>query len=154
MGSLDYFPSFGTFISFQHSVVREKIAGHTSVNPLIYPTASDPRTRGAPRWEILKHNQKNETRRPALASEIRNERGRYGSSSTEAGVLIAHHRATARPLPKEERTINGGGTQSTTIAMPTGEASSWLLIRQNSYPYIYGAPSGGSMRKILEKTLY
>ncbi|GBM24366.1 hypothetical protein AVEN_202345-2-1, partial [Araneus ventricosus] len=40
---------------------------------------------------------------------------RYDRSSTEAGVLTAHHRTTARPLPNEVRTITDGGTQ------PTGE---------------------------------
>ncbi|GBM18767.1 hypothetical protein AVEN_134304-1 [Araneus ventricosus] len=33
---------------------------------------------------------------------------RCSSPSTEAGVLIANHLATARPLPKEVRTITGG----------------------------------------------
>ncbi|GBN78576.1 hypothetical protein AVEN_7880-1 [Araneus ventricosus] len=49
------------------------------------------------------------------------------ASSTEAGVLVANHLATARPLPKE---VTGGGTQSPTITIPTGEATSCLLIRQ------------------------
>ncbi|GBN32138.1 hypothetical protein AVEN_192420-1 [Araneus ventricosus] len=47
--------------------------------------------------------------RPALASGILNDTAEI-ASSTEAGVLVAHHRATARPLPKEVRTITGGGT--------------------------------------------
>ncbi|GBL89390.1 hypothetical protein AVEN_225903-1 [Araneus ventricosus] len=33
---------------------------------------------------------------------------RCDNSSTEAGVLIAYHHATARSLPKEELTIIGG----------------------------------------------
>ncbi|GBM32771.1 hypothetical protein AVEN_222214-1 [Araneus ventricosus] len=43
------------------------------------------------------------------------------TSSNEAGVLVAHHRATARPFPKEARTITGGVIQSPTITIPTGE---------------------------------
>ncbi|GBM98559.1 hypothetical protein AVEN_186096-1 [Araneus ventricosus] len=35
---------------------------------------------------------------------------RCNSSSTEAGVLLDYHQTTARPLPKEVRTITGGGT--------------------------------------------
>ncbi|GBM48290.1 hypothetical protein AVEN_134122-1, partial [Araneus ventricosus] len=34
------------------------------------------------------------------------------ASSTEAGVLVANHLATARSLPKEARTITSGGTQA------------------------------------------
>ncbi|GBL88215.1 hypothetical protein AVEN_172995-1 [Araneus ventricosus] len=34
---------------------------------------------------------------------------RCNSSSTEVGVLVPHHRAAARPLPKEVRTITVGG---------------------------------------------
>ncbi|GBO17060.1 hypothetical protein AVEN_172597-1, partial [Araneus ventricosus] len=47
-----------------------------------------------------------------------------------AQYLEAHHRATARPLPKEVRTITGGGIQRPSTTIPTGEASSCLLIRQ------------------------
>ncbi|GBM67870.1 hypothetical protein AVEN_71198-1 [Araneus ventricosus] len=43
---------------------------------------------------------------------------RCNSSSTETGVLITYHQATARALPKEVRTITGGGTQSPTITIP------------------------------------
>ncbi|GBM52336.1 hypothetical protein AVEN_64043-1 [Araneus ventricosus] len=46
---------------------------------------------------------------------------RWNSSSTEAGVLVAYPQATVRSLPKEARTITGGGTQSPTITMPTLE---------------------------------
>ncbi|GBL73690.1 hypothetical protein AVEN_230684-1 [Araneus ventricosus] len=52
------------------------------------------------------------------------------TSSTEAGVLVSSHLSTGRPLPKEVRTITGGGTQSPTITIPTGEESSSLLNRQ------------------------
>ncbi|GBM31424.1 hypothetical protein AVEN_98518-1 [Araneus ventricosus] len=52
------------------------------------------------------------------------------SSSTEAGVLIAYHQATAQPLPKEVRTITGGRTQSPSITIPPKEASARLLIRR------------------------
>ncbi|GBM23349.1 hypothetical protein AVEN_97755-1 [Araneus ventricosus] len=38
---------------------------------------------------------------------------RYDSSSTEAGLLVANHLATARTLPKEIRTIRGVRTLST-----------------------------------------
>ncbi|GBO04797.1 hypothetical protein AVEN_103896-1 [Araneus ventricosus] len=50
--------------------------------------------------------------------------------STEAGVIVGNHLATARPLPKEVRTITGRGTKGPTIAIPPGEVSSCLLIRQ------------------------
>ncbi|GBM28520.1 hypothetical protein AVEN_70122-1 [Araneus ventricosus] len=76
--------------------------------------------------------------RPVLVSEILNESFADSfrdssaeiTSSTEAGVLVANHLATARPLPKKVRTITGGGAQSPTITIPTGEASSYLLIQQ------------------------
>ncbi|GBM59625.1 hypothetical protein AVEN_218936-1 [Araneus ventricosus] len=35
--------------------------------------------------------------RPGEASGILNDSGRYDSSSVEDGVLVAHHRVTARP---------------------------------------------------------
>ncbi|GBL72912.1 hypothetical protein AVEN_128100-1 [Araneus ventricosus] len=67
------------------------------------------------------------------------------ASCTEAGVLVAHHRATARPLPKEVRTITGGGTQSPTITMLTGETSSCLLLRQQLISvYSWCPPVGDS----------
>ncbi|GBM63490.1 hypothetical protein AVEN_205838-1 [Araneus ventricosus] len=43
---------------------------------------------------------------------------RCNSSITEAGVLIAYHQATARPLPNDVRTITGPS-----ITIPPGEAS-------------------------------
>ncbi|GBN64162.1 hypothetical protein AVEN_215715-1 [Araneus ventricosus] len=44
------------------------------------------------------------------------------SSSTEAGVLVAHHRATARSLLKEVRTITGGRvTQPPPLLYPQGK---------------------------------
>ncbi|GBO26520.1 hypothetical protein AVEN_65433-1 [Araneus ventricosus] len=46
--------------------------------------------------------------------------------STEAGVLVAHHRVTAQPLLNKVRTITDGGTQSPTITIPTG-GSEFLL---------------------------
>ncbi|GBM44048.1 hypothetical protein AVEN_223171-1 [Araneus ventricosus] len=64
------------------------------------------------------------------------------SSSTEAGVLVSYHRATARPLPKEVRTITGGGTQSPTITIPTGDANPAYLSGSNSYPCTSGVPMG------------
>ncbi|GBM84965.1 hypothetical protein AVEN_120226-1 [Araneus ventricosus] len=51
------------------------------------------------------------------------------ASSTEAGVLVAHH-FHFQPLQKEVRTIIGRGSQSPTITIPTGESSSCLLIQQ------------------------
>ncbi|GBN01326.1 hypothetical protein AVEN_24144-1 [Araneus ventricosus] len=63
--------------------------------------------------------------------------------STEAGVLVANHLALARQLPKEVRTTTGGGTQSPTIAIPPGEASSCLLIRQQLIRVLAVPPSGG-----------
>ncbi|GBN15752.1 hypothetical protein AVEN_139067-1 [Araneus ventricosus] len=48
---------------------------------------------------------------------------RYNSSSIETGVLVANHLAMAGPLPKEVRAITGGGTQSSTITIPPGEAA-------------------------------
>ncbi|GBM54076.1 hypothetical protein AVEN_247690-1 [Araneus ventricosus] len=52
------------------------------------------------------------------------------ASSTEAGVLVAKHLATARPLPKEVYTIPGGWTKSPNIAILPGETTSCLLIRK------------------------
>ncbi|GBM51848.1 hypothetical protein AVEN_8710-1 [Araneus ventricosus] len=52
------------------------------------------------------------------------------ASSTETGILVAHHRAMAQPLPKEVRTITGRGTQSPITIIPTGEASSCVLIEE------------------------
>ncbi|GBN76094.1 hypothetical protein AVEN_86653-1 [Araneus ventricosus] len=49
------------------------------------------------------------------------------ASSTEVGILVANHPATARPLPKEVRTVTGGGFQSPTIAILAGEGSARLL---------------------------
>ncbi|GBM39993.1 hypothetical protein AVEN_217591-1, partial [Araneus ventricosus] len=40
------------------------------------------------------------------------------ASSTDAEVLVAHHRSTARPLPQEVRSIIGGETYSPTILYP------------------------------------
>ncbi|GBM38458.1 hypothetical protein AVEN_120819-1 [Araneus ventricosus] len=79
---------------------------------------------------ILPDNQKDLDHPTLDLSGILNDSDRYDSSSIEAGVLVAHHRPTARPLPKEVRTIPGGRTQSPTITIPTGEASSCLLISQ------------------------
>ncbi|GBM36144.1 hypothetical protein AVEN_31345-1 [Araneus ventricosus] len=63
---------------------------------------------------------------PPLASGILNDSGRYDSASTEAGVLVAR----LDPSPRGTYYQLGGGTQSTTITIATGEASSCLLIRQ------------------------
>ncbi|GBM16602.1 hypothetical protein AVEN_88948-1 [Araneus ventricosus] len=53
---------------------------------------------------------------------------RCNSSSTEAGVLIAHHQATAQPFPKEVRTITGAVNSTPIIAIP--EARTRFLIRR------------------------
>ncbi|GBL73163.1 hypothetical protein AVEN_159240-1 [Araneus ventricosus] len=52
------------------------------------------------------------------------------ASRTETGVLVANHLAKARHFPKEVCAITGGGTQSPTITILPGEATSCLLIRQ------------------------
>ncbi|GBM55141.1 hypothetical protein AVEN_207025-1 [Araneus ventricosus] len=52
------------------------------------------------------------------------------ASSTQTVFLVVHHRAMTRPLQQEVPTITGGGTQSLTTTIPTGEATSCLLIRQ------------------------
>ncbi|GBN06907.1 hypothetical protein AVEN_16854-1 [Araneus ventricosus] len=67
---------------------------------------------------------------------------RCNSSSTEAGVLVANHLATARPLPKEVRTIRGGGTNSPTITVPPREVSSCLFIVATTHPCTRSASSG------------
>ncbi|GBM49844.1 hypothetical protein AVEN_191245-2 [Araneus ventricosus] len=78
---------------------------------------------------------------PCLGTLCRLNDSRFNSSSTEAGVPVAHHRATARPLPKKVRTITGGGTQCLTNTIPTGEANSCLLAQQQpTISCIHGAP--------------
>ncbi|GBM23439.1 hypothetical protein AVEN_181562-1 [Araneus ventricosus] len=52
---------------------------------------------------------------------------RCNISSAEARVLVAHQRATARLLPKEVRTITGGGAFSPTIAIPPPKRCQFLL---------------------------
>ncbi|GBN47974.1 hypothetical protein AVEN_240496-1, partial [Araneus ventricosus] len=54
-----------------------------------------------------KRNRKPCYPRPAKVSRVLND-SRCNSSSTEDGVLVAHHWVTARPLPKEVPTIIGG----------------------------------------------
>ncbi|GBM22239.1 hypothetical protein AVEN_273426-1 [Araneus ventricosus] len=56
------------------------------------------------RTSAQKSNRKTESPRPALASGTLNDRGRYDSSSTEAGVLAAI--AGPRPDPPEGDTYN------------------------------------------------
>ncbi|GBL72463.1 hypothetical protein AVEN_115380-1 [Araneus ventricosus] len=65
------------------------------------------------------------------------------ASSTEAGVLVANHLATARPLQKEVRTITGGGTQNPTIIKSPEEASVRLLIRRQLIRELAVPPLGG-----------
>ncbi|GBM71837.1 hypothetical protein AVEN_159957-1 [Araneus ventricosus] len=45
------------------------------------------------------------------------------AASVHAIWVVANHLATARPVPKEVRTIAVGGTINATIAIPPGEAS-------------------------------
>ncbi|GBM41416.1 hypothetical protein AVEN_62706-1 [Araneus ventricosus] len=66
------------------------------------------------------------------------------ASSTEAGVLVDNHLAMARPLPKEERTITCGRAQSPTTTIPTGEASSCLLIQKRLISVYLQCPYHGS----------
>ncbi|GBN82683.1 hypothetical protein AVEN_74686-1 [Araneus ventricosus] len=68
---------------------------------------------------------------------------RCNSSSTKAGVLIAHHQATARPLPKELRTITGGGSQSPSIIVPSGWRESAYLYDSLSSVNSRCPPHGG-----------
>ncbi|GBM23880.1 hypothetical protein AVEN_208513-1 [Araneus ventricosus] len=63
---------------------------------------------------------------------------RCNISSTEAGV--ANHLATARLLPKEVRTITGGGTFSLTIAIPSGRSDFPLTYPAATHPCTRGAP--------------
>ncbi|GBO22826.1 hypothetical protein AVEN_60604-1 [Araneus ventricosus] len=72
---------------------------------------------------------------------------RYISSSTEAGILMTCPQAMARPFPKEVRTITGGGTNSPTIAIPSREVSSFLLIRQQLLR-VYEVPTGAKESRI------
>ncbi|GBN20103.1 hypothetical protein AVEN_30966-1 [Araneus ventricosus] len=54
------------------------------------------------------------------------------ASSTEAGVLVANHLATARPLPKEVRTIIGGGIQAPPLLYPQVRRVPAYLCGSNS----------------------
>ncbi|GBM26776.1 hypothetical protein AVEN_127738-1 [Araneus ventricosus] len=60
------------------------------------------------------------------------------ASSIEAGVLVAHRRATALTRPKEVRTITG--TQSPTITIPTGKRLPAYLSGSKSYLWTLCAP--------------
>ncbi|GBO16829.1 hypothetical protein AVEN_208488-1 [Araneus ventricosus] len=62
---------------------------------------------------------------------------RCNSSSTEAGVLIAYHQATARPLPKEVRTITGGGTRAPPLLFLQGKRMPAYLA---THPFTRDAP--------------
>ncbi|GBM00326.1 hypothetical protein AVEN_32665-1 [Araneus ventricosus] len=62
---------------------------------------------------------------PALASGNNWMTAAAIASSTEAGALVANHLATARPLPKEVRTITGSGIRRPSIAILRG--SEFLL---------------------------
>ncbi|GBN24230.1 hypothetical protein AVEN_102235-1 [Araneus ventricosus] len=64
------------------------------------------------------------------------------ASNTEAGVLVANHLATARPLLKEVHTITGGGTQAPPLLYPHGKRFPVYLSGSKSYPCTRGAPRG------------
>ncbi|GBM16692.1 hypothetical protein AVEN_91112-1 [Araneus ventricosus] len=86
---------------------------------------------------------------PAEASGHLND-SHCNSSSIEAGVLIAYHQAAVRPIPKEVRTITGGGTHSSTITIPPGEASARLLILRPLIRVLASHPGGDShMKKVI-----
>ncbi|GBO38147.1 hypothetical protein AVEN_29973-1, partial [Araneus ventricosus] len=67
----------------------------------------------------------------AVAPGILKGSDRYDSSSAEAGVLVAHHQATARPFPKDPRNIIGLGTLATVIVYNAGLWGSEFLL---TYP--------------------
>ncbi|GBM84742.1 hypothetical protein AVEN_64883-1 [Araneus ventricosus] len=90
-------------------------------------------------------NRLTESPHSAFVSRILNDRGHYDSSCTEAGVLIAHHRATARPPRRRYPLSLVGGTQIPTITMPTREASSSLLFRQQVISVYLSAPVCGGI---------
>ncbi|GBL90485.1 hypothetical protein AVEN_22675-1, partial [Araneus ventricosus] len=56
------------------------------------------------------------------------------ASSTEAGVLVSNHLATALPLQKEVRTITGGDTQVPPLLYPQGKLLPAYLSSSKSYP--------------------
>ncbi|GBL78491.1 hypothetical protein AVEN_42975-1 [Araneus ventricosus] len=60
------------------------------------------------------------------------------SSSTEAGVLIAYHQNTARPIPKEVRIITGRGIQRPSITIPQGKRVPAYLSGGHSSVYSGG----------------
>ncbi|GBL75370.1 hypothetical protein AVEN_194567-1 [Araneus ventricosus] len=73
------------------------------------------------------------------------------ASSTDAGVLVAIHLATVRPLPKEVCTITDGGTYSPTITIP--QRSEFLLTYQAAtHPCSRCAPGGYLTREICSET--
>ncbi|GBM85985.1 hypothetical protein AVEN_186662-1 [Araneus ventricosus] len=62
---------------------------------------------------------KNES--PCRSARLQLSGSHCNSSSTEAGVLVAHHRATARPLPKVVRTITDGRLGGPPLLNPEGK---------------------------------
>ncbi|GBN19455.1 hypothetical protein AVEN_270877-1 [Araneus ventricosus] len=62
------------------------------------------------------------------------------TSSTEDGVLVVHHRATARPHPKEVRSITGGGIQALPLLYPQGKRLPAYLSGSKSYTCTRGSP--------------
>ncbi|GBN04528.1 hypothetical protein AVEN_135899-1 [Araneus ventricosus] len=64
---------------------------------------------------------------------------RCNISSTEAGVLIASHLATALPLPKEVRTITGGVSRTLLLLYPRGSECP-LTYPAATHPCTRGAP--------------
>ncbi|GBN91061.1 hypothetical protein AVEN_134842-1 [Araneus ventricosus] len=75
------------------------------------------------------------------------------ASSIEAGVLVANHLATARPLPKKVRTITGGGTQSPPIIVPTTRSENPPTYTATSHNHIFVVPPGGNKLVGLDEVL-
>ncbi|GBN05670.1 hypothetical protein AVEN_215251-1 [Araneus ventricosus] len=92
-------------------------------------------------------NRKNESPRPVVASGILNGRGHYDSSSTEAGVLVAHHRATARSLRRRYVLSLGEGLEAPPLLCPQEKRVPVYLSGSNSHQCIYDPPPIRDIRK-------
>ncbi|GBL94416.1 hypothetical protein AVEN_7382-1 [Araneus ventricosus] len=87
--------------------------------------------------DYIYQNQKPGSPRPVVATGNLNDSS-CNSSSTEVGVLVAKHLATARPFPKEVCTITGGGSQRPAITIPQGKRVPSYLTGGHSYPCTRG----------------
>ncbi|GBO19373.1 hypothetical protein AVEN_18506-1 [Araneus ventricosus] len=74
------------------------------------------------------------------------------ASSTEAGVLVANHLATARPLTKQARTITSGGTQAPLLVYPQRRRVTAYLSDSNSYPCTRGVLRGSIRQQLISGT--